>query len=77
MLPELDGQQALLEIRKSEEQRKIAGLDGVKIIMTTALDDAKNVLSAFRDGSEAYLTKPIDRNELAKAIEGLKAKGES
>ena len=40
------------------------GSDGVKIIMTTALDDKKNILEAFRSQCEAYLTKPIHVKKL-------------
>ncbi len=64
MMPEVDGINALGQIRKLEEVHGIGGLAGVKVIMTTALGDIKNVLSAFRQGCEAYVVKPFDREQL-------------
>jgi two-component system, chemotaxis family, chemotaxis protein CheY len=64
MMPELDGQAVLKEVRQTEEDLKLDGLKGAKVIMTTALDDGKNVMAAFRSQCEAYLVKPIDRRKL-------------
>lgn len=64
MMPGKDGQQVLKEIRDFELKKGIMGSDGVKIIMTTALDDKKNILEAFRSQCEAYLTKPIHVKKL-------------
>jgi two-component system chemotaxis response regulator CheY len=63
-MPELDGHAALKELRNRESERGILGLDGVKIVMTTGLDDKESILSAFREGCEAYITKPIEREKL-------------
>lgn len=71
MMPEMDGRQALKAIRQIESEHGIAGLDGVKVIMTTALDDSKNVMGAFRDGCEAYMVKPVGRENLLKEMEKL------
>jgi len=55
----MDGQQALQEIRRIEERHGIRGLDMVKVIMVTAVDDSSNIMKAFRQGQcEAYLTNP-------------------
>jgi len=60
MMPEMDGQTALKKIREIEAEKKIGGSELVKVIMTTALGDPKNIMSAFIKGScEGYLTKPI------------------
>jgi two-component system chemotaxis response regulator CheY len=60
MMPEVDGQQALQQIRKIEAEYGIGGKDMVKIVMVTALSDAKNVMQALIKGScEGYLTKPV------------------
>ncbi|MEW6217910.1 MAG: response regulator [Thermodesulfobacteriota bacterium] len=65
MMPGLDGQEALREIRRLEAQRGIGGRALVKVVMTTALDDAKNIMQAFMQGHcEGYLVKPIDRKRL-------------
>lgn len=72
MMPEMDGQEVLRQVRRIEEEKGIAGLDGVKVIMTTALDDFKNIMTAFREQCEAYLVKPIEK---AKLIGQMKAMG--
>lgn len=64
MMPKLDGHQALKAIRALEESKKILVGDGVRVIMTTALSDKKTVMEAFREQCEAYLVKPIIRDNL-------------
>lgn len=72
MMPVLDGQEALLELRKLEALRGVKGLDTTKVIMVTAIDDSKNIMKAFRQGQcEAYLTKPLDRTKLISHIKEL------
>jgi two-component system chemotaxis response regulator CheY len=72
MMPVMDGQQTLQEIRKMEERHGIVGVDTTKVIMVTAADDSKNILKAFRQGQcEAYLTKPLDREKLITHIRDL------
>jgi two-component system, chemotaxis family, chemotaxis protein CheY len=63
-LPEMDGQAALKEIRSIEAERNLHGLDGVKIIMTTALGDSMDIMEAFKNQCEAYLVKPFDEKKL-------------
>ncbi len=65
MMPKMDGHTALSEIRKFEKEKGIRGGKKVKAIMTTALEDQKNVIDAFyKGGAAAYLVKPIDREKL-------------
>ena len=71
MMPEMDGQEVLKEIRQFEKQKEIYGLDGVKIIMTSALDDSDNIKMAFREQCEGYLVKPIDKQKLIQKMESL------
>ena len=71
MMPEMDGRQALEEIRKIETQHGICGLDRVKVIMTTALSDAGNIMGAFNTGCESYLIKPIKKEKLLEEIKKL------
>ncbi len=71
MMPEMDGQQVLKEVREIEHSRGINGLDGVKIIMTTALNDFKNIKKSFREQCEAYLVKPIEKEKLIKNLKDL------
>ncbi len=71
MMPEIDGQEVLMEIRKTEEMLGIYGFDSVKIIMTTALDDNKNIMQAFRSQCEGYLVKPILKDKVHAEIKRL------
>jgi two-component system chemotaxis response regulator CheY len=71
MMPEMDGQQALKEIRALEEARGIFSSDGAKIVMTTALGDLANVLAAYRSLCDAYLTKPIQKAKLLEELNKL------
>lgn len=64
MMPEMDGQTALQEIRKGEESRGIRSTCGAKIIMTTALDDVHNIMDAFYGLCDGYLVKPFNPKEL-------------
>ena len=64
MLPEMDGQEALKKMREIERKYQIGGLDGVKIIMTTALEDFDNIKRAFIEQCEGYLVKPIQEKKL-------------
>jgi len=72
MMPEMDGQTAVKEIRALEEAGGTFSTNGVKIIMTTALDDVKNVVQSFRSLCDAYLFKPIDTGKLQEHIRTLK-----
>jgi len=71
MMPEIDGQEVLKEIRKTEELLGLFGFDGVKILMTTALDDTKNIMQAFRSQCEGYLVKPILKDKVHTEIKRL------
>ncbi|MFY9978728.1 MAG: response regulator [Candidatus Sulfotelmatobacter sp.] len=71
MMPEMDGQAAIQEIRAIEEAGGIISSNGAKIIMTTALDDVKNVVQSFRSLCDAYLFKPVDTGKLRDHIRTL------
>ncbi len=65
MMPKMDGHTALSEIRNFEKEKGIRGGKKIKAIMTTALEDQKNVIDAFyKGGAAVYLVKPIDREKL-------------
>lgn len=59
LMPELDGYEVLKTIRAMEEEKKVTKENQVKVIMTTALNDRKNVSKAFDLGCEAYAGKPV------------------
>lgn len=68
MMPNMDGHGVLTQIRKMEEEAGIFGLEGVKVIMTTALSDAKTILKAFNEQCEAFIVKPIDKEKLHRQL---------
>lgn len=71
MMPQMDGQEALEGIRKLEKEKGIFSSEGACIIMTTALDDAKNIRKAFYNLCDGYLVKPIDKEALLKELKRL------
>ncbi|MGE4298180.1 MAG: response regulator [Desulfovibrionaceae bacterium] len=73
MMPEMDGQEALKRIRALERQRGIQSVDEVKVVMTTALDDPKNVVEAYyKGGASSYIPKPIDKQLFVHLLRNLK-----
>ncbi len=64
MMPEMDGQEALEIIRTKETSAQTPIEEQAKIIMTTALDDPKNVMKAYANLCDGYLCKPIKKMEL-------------
>lgn len=72
MMPEMDGQEVLKRIRKIEHKNDISGRASVKIIMTTALDDSENIITALNEECEAYLIKPINKAKLKEILADFK-----
>lgn len=72
MMPEMDGQETLRRFRKLEEEAGILMTDGVRVIMSTALDDKKNIMTAFREQCDAYLVKPIDTRKLKEHLKSMR-----
>jgi two-component system, chemotaxis family, chemotaxis protein CheY len=71
MMPEMDGQTAVKQIRALEEAGGTLSSKGAKIIMTTALADVKNIIQSFKSLSDAYLFKPIDTGKLLGHMQDL------
>ncbi|AEV68624.1 response regulator [Acetivibrio clariflavus] len=71
MMPKMDGIKVLKNIREMEDERGIDEKDRVKIIMTTALNDVKNVFDSFESGCQAYAAKPIDTQKLVEVMKKL------
>jgi len=65
VMPEMNGDEVLKRIRNIEEER---GLPSTKIIMITAMDDAKVIMSAFKEQCDGYLVKPIRKVDLMKRL---------
>ncbi|MDR2161092.1 MAG: response regulator [Desulfovibrio sp.] len=69
LMPNMDGQMALREIREIEKEQGIAPEKRVKVLMVTGLDDAKEVHDAFFLGeATGYIVKPLNREALLQEI---------
>ena len=68
MMPALDGYQALKAIRDIEKEKQIPEEKRAKIIMTTALNEGRNVAKAFELGCVAYAGKPIDQEKFENVL---------
>ncbi len=65
MMPVMDGNEALINIREVEKSLGITGSAEVKVIMITALDDARTVVKAYsKGGATSYFVKPIEKDRL-------------
>ena len=72
LMPELDGQQALREIRAIEKEFDVAPQAESKVVVTTMLDDEKETHDAFfLGGATSYLVKPIDEQKLMNEVKSL------
>jgi two-component system chemotaxis response regulator CheY len=71
MMPIMDGYQALKNIRDIEKEQNIPDEKKVKVIMTTALNEEKNLKRAYELGCTVYCTKPIDMDKLKATLEEL------
>ena len=69
MMPKLDGHKALAKIRSVEKEGNVSAEGAVKVIMTTALGDPKNVVKAlYGEGAGSYLVKPIGKQKLLEEL---------
>ena len=72
MMPDIDGKEVLSLFRSAEEENGVIIGHGTKIIMTTSLKDRKNVLGAFNELCDAYLVKPINKEDILKHLRDFK-----
>lgn len=69
MMPELDGQEALRQIRQLEEEMRPA--KRARVIMTTALADRDTVVESINSQCDYFLVKPIDGRVLLDELRRL------
>ena len=67
-MPDMDGHQAVQEIRRLEKAAKRPFKKPAMIVMTTASDDQADVSLAREEHCDAYLLKPIDTRRLKSLI---------
>jgi two-component system chemotaxis response regulator CheY len=64
MMPFVDGIEAVRQVRALEEADGILSSSGAKIIMTTAVDDIREVGRCYNELCDGYLVKPVDLAKL-------------
>jgi two-component system chemotaxis response regulator CheY len=64
MMPIMNGRDAVRHIRAHEHSYGVRSSQGAKIIMTTTVQDFKEVIRCFKELCDAYLMKPIDLAKL-------------
>jgi two-component system chemotaxis response regulator CheY len=69
-MPEMDGREAVRQVRALEETDHISPTCGAKIIIMTAVDDMQEMIGCYEDFSDAYLIKPVS---LASLLRHLKS----
>ena len=67
----MNGHETLAMIRDIEAKKGILGLDGVKVVMTTSLEDSQHIFSSFNEGCEAYVKKIDMEKKLVEEIKKL------
>jgi len=67
-MPVMDGKDVLTHIKDYENDVEVPEDKKVKVIMTTALDDPKNVMKSIHIGCNDYLIKPIAKITLLESI---------
>lgn len=64
IMPEVDGQEALKQIRDLERTRGLPFSQCSKVFMTSGVNTSRNILRAFNSSCDAYLVKPLDIRKL-------------
>ncbi|MEF2146058.1 MAG: response regulator [Desulfovibrionaceae bacterium] len=73
VMPEMDGQQALREMRALEQEHGTHPTQETKVLVVTMLDDKKETHDAFfLGGATSYLVKPVDEEKLLGELRSLK-----
>ena len=72
MMPGMDGQQALVHIRRMEAENDMPLGRGSKVVMTSAMEGNHHVMEAMNASADGYVVKPIERLSF---IETLKETG--
>jgi len=71
MMPEMDGLEALRQMREVEKAHGIEEACRVKVIMTTTASQRDKTMKAFHCGCSGYLLKPISKDALVAEMNKL------
>ncbi|MEI6205910.1 MAG: response regulator [Desulfuromonadales bacterium] len=68
IMPEMDGQQVLKQIRSIEARDSVHGIDAVRVLVVSAMSDLEHIMMSFDSRYEAYMMKPVDRQQLVEHL---------
>jgi two-component system chemotaxis response regulator CheY len=71
MMPGKNGLETLKEIRAFEADKKIDQETRTKVVMLTAAANPRSIMGAHQHNCEAYLIKPVEKEDLFKEIKKL------
>ncbi len=71
VMPNMDGTQALYEIRKIEKEREVSDENRAKVIMVTSRSDKDTIITSVQAGCDSYVRKPFNRDLIFKKLEEL------
>ncbi|VAX24224.1 hypothetical protein MNBD_NITROSPINAE01-34 [hydrothermal vent metagenome] len=71
MMPEMDGNDALVAIRELESSVGGSFNSRAKIVMVTSKDEFKSVLNSFNHGCDSYLMKPVTKERVDQLLADL------
>ena len=72
VMPEMDGQEALQELRSVEKDLGVAPDDRVKVIVVSMVEDNRETNDAFfLGGADCFLVKPIVEDSLISELRNL------
>jgi two-component system chemotaxis response regulator CheY len=71
MMPGMDGQETLKRMRDLECEAGIDATCGVKVIMTSALEDQENITAAYNNSCNGYVVKPIEKRKFLEMLQGI------
>ena len=71
LMPNMDGDVVLKQIRQIETDAGIQPGEGAKIIMATSVNDGKAIMKAFKEQCDGYLVKPVDKAGLYAELANL------
>jgi len=73
LMPEMDGQEALLKMRQLESEAGLTSNEAAIIVMTTALSSVQEIQKAIWQGDcNNYLVKPIAQSDLVALLKSYK-----
>ena len=75
-MPGMSGIDVVNEIRQREDALNVASESKeAKIIMVSAMDDGRNIMTSFRKGAEGYLVKPVTPAKLKETLDEINLMG--